>query len=151
MRVFIAGGTGVVGQHLIPMLTAAGHEVTATTRSPGKASLLRSLGATPAVVDGLDASAVREAVREASPAVIIHQMTSLATMGSLRHFDKEFAVTSELRTAGTDNLLAAARAVGAARFIAQSYFTVASFAGWPGLRGDGEAATAAGPPGLRPP
>jgi nucleoside-diphosphate-sugar epimerase len=137
MRVFIAGGTGVVGQRLIPMLTAAGHEVTATTRSPGKAGLLREFGATPVVVDGLDASGLLDAVHQASPEVVIHQMTALSSMKSLRRFDKEFAVTSKLRTAGTDNLLAAARAAGTRRFIAQSHFLAQSYAGLPGVREGG--------------
>ena len=75
MRVFVAGGTGVIGRSLIPMLITAGHQVTATTRSPGKAGLLRSLGAEPTVVDGLDRGATHEAVARARPDVIIHQLT----------------------------------------------------------------------------
>jgi nucleoside-diphosphate-sugar epimerase len=137
MRVFIAGGTGVVGQHLVPMLTAAGHEVTATTRSPGKAGLLRRLGATPVIVDGLDAGGLLAAVRQARPEVIIHQMTALSSLRNLRRFDREFAVTSKLRTAGTDNLLAAARAAGTGRFIAQSHFLAQSYAGPPAIREGG--------------
>jgi 2-alkyl-3-oxoalkanoate reductase len=121
MRVFIAGAAGVVGQHLVPMLTAAGHEVTGTTRSPGKADQIRRLGATPVIMDGLDADGVRTAVKQSRPEVIIHQMTALSSMGSLRRFDREFAVTNQLRTTGTDNLLAAAQAAGSRRFIAQSY------------------------------
>jgi 2-alkyl-3-oxoalkanoate reductase len=131
MRVFIAGAAGVLGQHLIPQLTAAGHEVTGTTRSSGKAALVRQLGATPVVVDGLDADGVLTAVREARPEVIIHEMTALTSMKNLRNFDKVFAVTNQLRTAGTDNLLAAARAAGTSRFIAQSYTC------WPNIREGG--------------
>ena len=82
MRVFVAGAAGAIGQQLLPLLIAQGHEVTATTRSPGKTALLRQLGAEPVVVDGLDAAAVGEAVARAEPEVIIHQMTSLA--GRLR-------------------------------------------------------------------
>ena len=137
MRVFIAGGTGVVGQHLIPMLTQAGHEVTASTRSPGKAGLLSGLGATPVVVDGLDAGGVLTAVSQARPEVIVHQMTALSSMKSLRSFDKEFAATSRLRTAGTDNLLAAARAAGTGRFIAQGHILAQSYAD-PDLREGGQ-------------
>ena len=66
MRVFVAGATGAIGQHLVPMLTAAGHDVTATTRSPGKTGLIRQLGATPAGVDGLDAGAAVAAVTPAT-------------------------------------------------------------------------------------
>jgi nucleoside-diphosphate-sugar epimerase len=139
MRVFIAGGTGVVGQHLIPMLTQAGHEVTATTRSPGRTGRLRELGATPVVADGLDAAGVLTAVSQSRPEVIVHQMTALSSMKSLRSFDREFAATSRLRTAGTDNLLAAARAAGTGRFIAQSHFIAQSYAS-PDLREGGQSA-----------
>jgi nucleoside-diphosphate-sugar epimerase len=108
MRVFVTGATGALGQHLVPGLVAAGHEVTATTRTPGKAGQLRAAGATPAVVDGLDRAGVLAAVRAAAPEVIVHQMTALADMRSLRNTDRVFAATNELRTTGTDNLLAAA-------------------------------------------
>src|SRR5271165_694526 len=135
MRVFVAGGTGVIGRSLIPMLIAAGHQVTATTRSAGKAGLLRSLGAEPAVVDGLDRDATREAVTGARPDVIVHQMTGLTGAGDLRHFDTTFTVTNELRTGGTDYLLEAARAAGTGRFIVQS------FTGWPNVREGGPVKT----------
>jgi nucleoside-diphosphate-sugar epimerase len=121
MRVFVAGATGVVGQYLVPHLVAAGHEVTGTTRSPAKAGQLKGAGATPVIVDGLDRRAVLDAVQAAQPEVIVHQMTSLASMRSFRNFDKEFAVTNELRTKGTDYLLEAARQAGTRRFIAQSF------------------------------
>jgi nucleoside-diphosphate-sugar epimerase len=135
MRVFVTGATGVVGRHLVPGLIAAGHEVTATTRTPGKATTLRAAGAVPVVLDGLDRDAVIEAVRAAAPAVIIHQMTALAAMGNLRNPDKEFSVTNELRTRGTDNLLAAAAAAGTRRVIAQGY------TGWPNERSGGPVKT----------
>jgi nucleoside-diphosphate-sugar epimerase len=128
MRVFVAGATGVIGQYLVPRLVAAGHEVTGTTRSPAKAGHLTSAGATPVLVDGLDRQAVLDAVQAAQPEVIVHQMTSLASMSSFRNFDKEFAVTSELRSKGTDYLLEAARQAGTRRFIAQS------FIGWNNAR-----------------
>jgi nucleoside-diphosphate-sugar epimerase len=120
MRVFITGATGALGRHLVPMLVAAGHEVTATTRTPGKVAQLRQVGAEPVVVDGLDREAVIAAVRAAAPEVIVHQMTALAGMRSLRNMDKVFATTNELRTRGTDNLLAAAAWAGTRRVIAQS-------------------------------
>jgi nucleoside-diphosphate-sugar epimerase len=123
MRVFVAGGTGAIGRHLVPALVASGHQVTATTRRPGRLAGLREAGAEPVVLDGLDAVAVGEAVAKAEPEVVIHEMTGIESV-SLRHFDQSFAVTSELRTRGLDNLLAAASAAGARRFIAQSY------AGW---------------------
>ncbi len=121
MRVFVTGATGAIGQHLVPELVAAGHEVTASTRTPGKAGGLRAAGAVPVVVDGLDRAAVLAAVRAAAPEVIVHQMTALADMRSLRDTDRVFGATNELRTLGTDNLLAAAAAAGTRRVVAQSY------------------------------
>lgn len=121
MRVFVAGGTGVIGSRLIPQLLAAGHEVTATTRTPAKAKELRALGAVPVLADGLDNTAISVAVGAAKPDVVVHQMTALAGKPNLRHFDRWFAKTNELRRKGTDILLAAARQAGVRRFIAQSY------------------------------
>jgi len=121
MRVFVTGATGALGRHLVPGLVAAGHEVIATTRTPGKVAQLREAGAEPVVVDGLDREAVIAAVLAAAPQVIMHQMTALADMRSLRRPDQQFAVTNELRTRGTDNLLEAAALAGTRRVIAQSY------------------------------
>jgi len=128
MRVYVAGATGVIGQFLVPGLIAAGHEVTASTRSPAKAGQLTAQGAKPVVVDGLDREAVLKAITAAQPEVIIDQMTALTSMRSFRKFDKEFAVTNELRGRGTDYLLEAANQAGARRFIAQS------FIGWNNIR-----------------
>jgi nucleoside-diphosphate-sugar epimerase len=121
MRVFVAGATGALGRHLVPGLIEAGHEVTATTRTQGKVGQLRAAGASPVVVDGLDRDAVIAAVRAAAPDVIVHQMTALGDMRSFRKPDQVFAVTNDLRTRGTDNLLAAAERTGTRRVIAQSY------------------------------
>lgn len=121
MKVFVAGGSGAVGDRLLPVLVAAGHEVVAMTRSPAKQEQLRASGATPAVADGLDRASVIEAVTGAEPEVVIHQMTGLTRAKSFRRFDDEFAVTNRLRTEGSDHLIEAARMAGARRFIAQSY------------------------------
>ena len=121
MRVFVTGATGALGRHLVPGLVAAGHEVTATTKTAGKAGLLREAGAEPVVLDGLDREAVIAAVRAAAPEVIVHEMTALAGMRSFRNPDRLFAATNALRTRGTDNLLAAAAEAGTRRLIAQSY------------------------------
>jgi nucleoside-diphosphate-sugar epimerase len=144
MEIFVAGATGAIGQRLLPRLVAAGHHVVATTRSPAKAGLLRSLGAEPAIMDGLDPVAVGEAVGRAQPEVVIHQMTQIS-LSDMRHFDREFAVTNRLRTEGTDNLLAAATAAGTRRFIAASY------AGWPGSRTGGPVHTEDDPFDADPP
>jgi nucleoside-diphosphate-sugar epimerase len=139
MRVLVAGASGAIGRRLVPQLVARGHQVTATTRSAGKADQLRALGATPVVVDGLAAAAVGEAVAQAKPEAIIHQMTGLAGTADLRRFDRWFATTNELRTKGTQNLLAAAKAAGVERFIAQSY------TGWSNIRTGGPVKTEADP------
>jgi 2-alkyl-3-oxoalkanoate reductase len=131
MRVFVTGATGALGRHLVPGLVAAGHEVTATTRTPGKVAQLREAGAEPVVVDGLDREAVIAAVRAAAPEVIVHQMTALADMRSLRKVDQVFAATNELRTRGTDNLLTAAARAGTRRIIAQSYVSANERSGGP--------------------
>jgi nucleoside-diphosphate-sugar epimerase len=121
MRVFVAGGTGAVGRRLVPQLVARGHEVTATTRSAGKVDELQGLGAHAVVVDGLDGAAVGQAVAQAQPDAIVHQMTAIAAESDLRHFDRWFATTNQLRTAGTRHLLAAAQASGVERVVVQSY------------------------------
>jgi 2-alkyl-3-oxoalkanoate reductase len=128
MRIFVAGATGAVGSRLVPLLVANGHEVVGTTRSILKANDLRALGAEPVVLDVLDAEAVGRALSEAAPDVVVHQATALSNLSNLRNLDEAFAKTNKLRTVGTDNLLAAARAAGAGKFVAQS------FAGWPYAR-----------------
>jgi nucleoside-diphosphate-sugar epimerase len=125
MKVLVAGASGALGRPLVPRLVARGHEVTGLMRTPGKRDLVRALGATPVVADALDPDAVARAVAEAEPDVIVHQLTALPSSLDLRHFDRDFALTNRLRTEATDHLLAAGRAVGLRRFVAQSY------AGWP--------------------
>jgi nucleoside-diphosphate-sugar epimerase len=127
MKVFLAGATGAIGKHLVPALVRAGHDVVGTTRSESKVPSLVEAGATPVVLDALNQSAVHQAVVEAQPDVVIHQLTAIANPG-FKKFDESFAATNELRTRGLDYLLEAARAVGAKRFIAQSY------TGWPNER-----------------
>ncbi len=125
MRVFVAGGTGVLGRRLVPQLVARGHQVTATTTSAAKLGLLEQLGAEAVVMDGLDAMSVGQAVAAARPDAIVHQMTgiSLAHAGKpdMRHMDRWFATTNRLRTEGTDHLLAADEATGGSTFVAQSF------------------------------
>jgi nucleoside-diphosphate-sugar epimerase len=121
MRVFIAGATGAIGARLVPQLVNRGHEVVGTSRSPHRAARLRAHGAEPIVLDLLDPRAVREAVAAARPDAIVHQATALAGMSDFKNFDRSFAQTNRLRTEGTDILLAAARAAGVSRFVAQSY------------------------------
>jgi nucleoside-diphosphate-sugar epimerase len=131
VRVFVAGGTGVVGRRLVPQLVAGGHQVTATTTSTAKLGLLERFGADAVVMDGLDAMSVGEAVAKARPDVIVHQMTAIAGKPDMKHMDRWFASTNRLRTEGADHLLAAAEATGVSHFVAQSY------AGWNGIRTGG--------------
>jgi nucleoside-diphosphate-sugar epimerase len=131
MRIFIAGATGVVGRHLVSELISAGHSVIGLTRTTAKTEALVRLGAEAVVADALDAWAVERAVASAKPDVVLHELTDIGAAADYRHFDRAFARTNELRTRGTDHLLAAARKAGVQRFIAQS------FCGWPFAR-DGE-------------
>jgi nucleoside-diphosphate-sugar epimerase len=125
VRVFVAGGAGALGRRLVPQLVARGHQVTATTTSPGKLGLLEQLGADGAVMDGLDAASVGEAVAAARPDAIVHQMTALSAAHAgkpdLKHPDRFFATTIRLRSEGTDHLLAAAAATGVSHVVAQSF------------------------------
>ena len=120
MRVFVAGATGAIGKQLVPRLVAAGHEVHGMTRSESKQAMLHELGAVPVVADALDRDQVAEAVVQARPEVIVHQLTAIPARLDLRHVDRDFALTNRLRTEGTDYLLSAGQAVGVRRFVAQS-------------------------------
>jgi nucleoside-diphosphate-sugar epimerase len=132
VRVFVAGGAGVVGRRLVPLLVARGHQVTATTTRPDKLGGLEQLGARAVVMDGLDALSVAKAVAEARPDSIVHEMTAIGgRKPNFKHMDRWFALTNRLRTEGTDHLLAAAKASDVANFVAQSY------ANWNGIRSGG--------------
>jgi nucleoside-diphosphate-sugar epimerase len=120
MRVFVAGASGAIGRRLVPQLIEAGHEVVGTYNSPSSVEVLRGLGAEPVELDLLDACAVRKAVLASEPEAIVHQATALANVRFSRNMDKVAARTSELRTKGTDALLAGAREAGARKFVAQS-------------------------------
>jgi nucleoside-diphosphate-sugar epimerase len=119
MRVFVAGASGVIGRPLVPKLVAAGHEVTGMTRSEAKAERVRQAGAGAAVVDVFDADPLRAAVEEARAEVVVHELTALPDRFDFRKKDL-YAPTNRVRTEGTRNLLDAARAAGARRFVSQS-------------------------------
>lgn len=111
----------------MPRLVAAGYEVAGTTRTPSKLDGVRAMGAAPLLLDALEPDRVHAAVVAFKPDVIVHQLTDLGGL-QMRSFAKDFEVTNQLRTRGTDYLLEAGRSVGVRRFIAQSY------AGWPFAR-----------------
>jgi nucleoside-diphosphate-sugar epimerase len=126
VKIFVAGATGAIGRVLVPQLVAQGHDVVGMTRSASKQDLVRGLGARPVVADALDPDAVAQAVASAEPEVIVHQLTALSgpmSMREARNPDRSSAamMTNRLRTEATDHLLAAGRAVGARRFVAQSF------------------------------
>lgn len=144
MRVFVAGGTGIVGRRLVPQLVARGHQVTATTTGRGKLGVLKELGAEGVVMDGLDARSVADAVARARPEVIVHEMTAITGKPDMKHMDRWFAITNRLRIEGTDHLLAAANASGVTHFVAQSY------AAWNGIRTGGWVKTEQDPLDVHP-
>jgi 2-alkyl-3-oxoalkanoate reductase len=131
MRVFVAGATGAVGTRLVPQLLERGHEVIGTSRSQEKVERLKAQGADGVVLDLLDAGHVMQAVGQARPDAIVHEATALSGLSEVKHFDRGFAATNQLRTVGTQALLAGAREHGVSRFVAQS------FAGWPYAREGG--------------
>lgn len=118
MRIFLAGASGVIGTRLVPLLVAAGHTVAGTTRATARAELVRGLGAEPVVVDVYDAAALREAVVDFGPDLVMHQLTDLPDAAA--EIRARAAGNARIREEGTANLIAAARAAGAGRFLAQS-------------------------------
>jgi nucleoside-diphosphate-sugar epimerase len=121
MRVFVAGASGALGSRLVPQLINSGHDVIGTHHSPASAQAGADARREAVMLDLLDAGAVREVVLESAPEAIVHQATALANVKFSRNLDKTFAKTNQLRTEGTDALLAAAREAGVRRFVAQSF------------------------------
>ncbi|MCC6946448.1 MAG: NAD-dependent epimerase/dehydratase family protein [Bradyrhizobiaceae bacterium] len=118
--IFLAGAAGAIGRRLVPLLLAAGHRVTGTTRSPEKAEALRKAGVRPAIVDALDAKALKDAVESARPEVVIHQLTDLALLADVNRMAEALERNARLRREGTANLVVAALTAGATRIVAQS-------------------------------
>ena len=130
-RVFVAGATGVIGRSLVPRLVAAGHDVVGMTRSEQRASSLRALGAEAVVCDALDGPALEAAVVAAAPDVVIDELTDIPPSLQPRRYKTQLAGTNALRRDGTRNIVAAVRAAGAGRLIAQSIaFAYAPAGSW---------------------
>jgi nucleoside-diphosphate-sugar epimerase len=117
MKVFVAGASGAIGRPLIRQLVAAGHEVTGMTRREERAAEIREAGAEAVVCDVFDAEAVREAVVAARPEAVVHALTALPPRFTAR---TDLRPTNRIRIEGTRNLVAAARAAGAKRMVAES-------------------------------
>jgi uncharacterized protein YbjT (DUF2867 family) len=118
MRIFVAGASGVIGVQLVPLLVRAGHEVAGMTRSPQKADAVRDLGAQPVVCDVFDREALIGAVEAFDADMVMHQLTDLPD--SIEQIAEFAPRNNRIRTEGTRNLIAAAQAAGADRFLAQS-------------------------------
>ena len=125
MKILVAGGTGVLGVQLVPLLVSGGHEVVGTTRTAANADHLTELGATPVVCDVYDLDHLVEVAIAAAPELVMHQLTDLPDDAADLGPDA-YAANARIRIEGTDNLVAAARTAGAARFVAQSIAWVAS-------------------------
>ncbi len=119
MKVLLAGATGALGTPLVAALLASGHEVLGLSRTPGNRERLRALGAEPVIADAMDRDGLLAAVRGLKVDAVVHELTALKKI-PMRH--RDMAITDALREQGTANLLAAARAVGARRFVTQSFF-----------------------------
>jgi nucleoside-diphosphate-sugar epimerase len=120
LKIFLAGAGGAIGRRLTPLLRAAGHDVAGTTRTPAKVAALRALGAEPVVVDVFDAAALTRAVQAAAPQVVMHQLTDLPHAPGTPGYEAGLDRNARLRIDGTRNLVAAAKAAGVQRLIAQS-------------------------------
>ena len=135
MRVFVAGASGAIGRRLVPKLMGAGHEVTGMTRSEASAARIREAGVRAVVCDVFDGEQLTQAMRDAAPEVVVHQLTALPESFDVRKINYE--PTNRIRTEGTRNLLAAACAAGARRMVAQSIALMyAPEGGW--VKGEGD-------------
>jgi nucleoside-diphosphate-sugar epimerase len=120
VRIFLAGASGAIGRRLTPLLREAGHDVTGMTRTPATARELEAAGLHPVVVDVFDAAALKRIVLEARPEVVIHQLTDLPRILDETQLAASYPRNARIRTEGTRNLVAAAQAASARRFIVQS-------------------------------
>ena len=118
MRIFLAGASGVIGSRLVPLLVAEGHEVAGMTRSANTEKPLSDLGAEPVVCDVFDLEGLTAAVVAFRPDAVMHQLTDLPD--SLNDLAEYAERNDRMRSEGTRNLIAAATAAGATRFVAQS-------------------------------
>jgi nucleoside-diphosphate-sugar epimerase len=119
-KVFLAGATGAIGRRMLPLLRAAGYEVTGTTRVPSRAEDLRAAGITPVIVDVYDAAALSAAMLAARPDVVVHQLTDLPAGLKAELMAEGLIRNARVRIEGTRNLVDAALGAGVRRLVAQS-------------------------------
>jgi nucleoside-diphosphate-sugar epimerase len=117
-RIFLAGASGVIGSHVIPLLVDAGHTVGAMTRWDSKASRLAALGSEPIICDVFDRPALTAAIRSFSPDLLLHELTDLPD--DLVNLPKISLVNARIRDEGTRNLLDALPEVNRPKVVAQS-------------------------------
>jgi nucleoside-diphosphate-sugar epimerase len=120
MKIFLARASGVIGRRLTPLLLGAGHHVTGMTRSGANARALEAAGVAAVVVDVFDADALKAAMMRAAPEIVIHQLTDLPHVFDEAELAASYPRNAHIRTEGTCNLIAAAKATAARRFIVQS-------------------------------
>lgn len=128
-RVFLAGATGAIGTRLIPLLLDAGYTVHALTRSADKAPALARLGVHPTVGNVYDTTALDAALVAAAADAVIHQLTDLPQRIDAGLSGNDLERNARIRIEGTQNLVNAALAGGARRFLAQSL--IAAYASGP--------------------
>lgn len=122
MKIFIAGASGTLGMPLVRELIKRKHEVYGLTRSGDKKGLLEIMGAKVVVADALKADEITRAVQSVKPDCVVNLLTAIPKNGAMRAADLK--ATNLLRVKGTQNLLAAAIAAGAKRFVAESMIFV---------------------------
>jgi nucleoside-diphosphate-sugar epimerase len=121
VKVFLAGASGAIGRRLVPLLLAGGHEVTGMTRSADAARTLEAAGVHPVMADVYDAAALQRSVVATRPDVVMHQLTDLPrVLNDEKQLAAAYPLNARMRTEGTRNLVAAAKAASAQRFIVQS-------------------------------
>jgi hypothetical protein len=108
----------MIGSRLLPLLVDRGHTIAGMTRSDAKAAWLEALGAQPVICNVYGAAALTEAVVRFAPDAVMDQLTDLPD--KVEDLPTYAASNDRMRTEGTRNLVAAARAAGVPQFVAQS-------------------------------
>jgi nucleoside-diphosphate-sugar epimerase len=118
MRIFVAGATGVIGRRVVPHLVDAGHQVTGAARTPANQATLDRMGAASARVDLFTPATLTEAVRGHDTVV---NLATHVPPSSRAFLPGAWRETDRIRRVGAANLMQAALATGAIRFIQESF------------------------------